>query len=277
MTDDDRMEGKALSEVLYERQGPIAIITLNRPEKLNAFNAQLLINFTKALDLAERDETARVVIVKGAGRAFSVGYDVSPGEYSPHHVNIAEDREWLHGAIEKWLRVWEFPKPVIAQVHGYCIAGATMLALCCDITIVSNECKIRWPSLPLGGGLISTMWTWLSGPKKAKEMSFIAGSEMTGAEAHFWGFANRAVPETDLEAVTLRMARQIARTPPDLLRLKKLAINRIMDIQGFRTAAMFGAEWDSIAHFSTGAMNVAEKIQELGLKGAIKWLEAQDE
>jgi enoyl-CoA hydratase len=277
MTDDDRMEGRALSEVLYERQGPIAIITLNRPEKLNAFNAQLLINFTKALDLAERDETARVVIVKGAGRAFSVGYDVSPGEYSPHHVNIAEDREWLHGAIEKWLRVWEFPKPVIAQVHGYCIAGATMLALCCDITIVSNECKIRWPSLPLGGGLISTMWTWLSGPKKAKEMSFIAGSEMTGAEAHFWGFANRAVPEAELEAVTLRMARQIARTPPDLLRLKKLAINRIMDIQGFRTAAMFGAEWDSIAHFSTGAMNVAEKIQELGLKGAIKWLEAQDE
>ena len=277
MTDGDRMEGEALTEVLYEKQGPIAIITLNRPEKLNAFNAQLLTNFTKALDLAERDEAARVVIVKGAGRAFSVGYDVSPGEYSPHHVNIAEDREWLHGAIEKWLRVWEFPKPVIAQVHGYCIAGATMLALCCDITIVSNECKIRWPSLPLGGGLISTMWTWLSGPKKAKEMSFIAGSEMTGAEAHFWGFANRAVPETDLEAVTLRMARQIARTPPDLLRLKKLAINRIMDIQGFRTAAMFGAEWDSIAHFSTGAMNVAEKIQELGLKGAIKWLEAQDE
>lgn len=277
MTDGDRQEGEALTEVLYESQGPIAIITLNRPEKLNAFGARMLSDFAKALDRAERDATARVVIVKGAGRAFSAGYDVSPGEYSPHHVNIAEDREWLHGAIEKWLRVWEFPKPVIAQVHGFCIAGATMLALCCDITIVSNECRIRWPSLPLGGGLISTMWTWLSGPKKAKEMSFIAGSEMTGAEAHFWGFANRAVPEAELEAVTLRMARQIARTPPDLLRLKKLAINRIMDIQGFRTAAMFGAEWDSIAHFSTGAMNVAEKIQELGLKGAIKWLESQDE
>ena len=270
-------QAKAVTEVLYERHGPIATITLNRPEKLNAFNAPLLANLMKAFDQAERDAEARVVIVKGAGRAFSVGYDISPGEYSPHHVNIAEDREWLHGAIEKWLKVWEFPKPVIAQVHGYCIAGATMLALCCDITLVSNECKIRWPSLPLGGGLISTMWTWLSGPKKAKEMSFIAGSEMTGAEAHFWGWANRAVPEVELEEVTLRMARQIAQTPPDLLRLKKLAINRIMEIQGFRTAAMFGAEWDSIAHFSKGAMNVADKIQELGLKDAIKWLESQGE
>jgi enoyl-CoA hydratase len=119
------------------------------------------------------------------------------------------------------------------------------------------------------------MWTWLVGPKKAREMSYIAGSEMTGTEAHLWGWANRAVPEAELEETTMAMARAISRTPADLLRLKKLAINRIMDIQGFRTAAMFGAEWDSIAHFGAGATAMTEKIKEVGVKGAISWLNAQ--
>jgi enoyl-CoA hydratase len=264
-----------LQTVRYHADGPIGTITLNRPDKMNAFSAQMLADFGSALTLAERDESVRVVIVRGAGRAFSVGYDISPGEFSPHDHNISEDREWLQAAIGQWLRVWESPKPVIAQVHGYCVAGATMLAICCDITLVADDASIRWPALPIGGGLIGAMWTWLVGPKKAKEMSFIAGSEMSGAEAHFWGWANRAVPAAELEAETVRMARQIARTPPDLLRIKKLAINRIMDIQGFRTAAMFGAEWDSIAHYTNGAAEMAGKIHELGLKGAIQWLQAE--
>src|SRR5713226_4591681 len=169
----------ASDTVLYEAQGLIGTIILNRPEKLNAFSRQMLADFEAALARAEADSAVRVVIIKGAGRAFSVGYDVSGSDPGP--AGIAEDREWLQDAIGKWLRVWDFPKPVIAQVHGYCCGGATMLAVCCDITLVSEECKIRWPALPLGGGLISTMWTWLSGPKKAKEMSFIAGSETSGA------------------------------------------------------------------------------------------------
>jgi enoyl-CoA hydratase len=264
-----------LETVLYQTRGAIGTIILNRPQKLNAFNDQLLRDLQSALDLAEHDPDVRVVILKGAGRAFSVGYDIGPSEYAPHEAVITSDRDWLQGAIERWLRVWEFPKPVIAQVHGYCCAGATMLAICCDITLVSSECKIRWPSLPIGSGLIGAMWTWLVGPKKAKEMSFIAGSEMSGTEAHLWGWANHAVPEAQLEETALRMAAQIARTPSDLLRLKKLAINRIMDVQGFRTTALFGAEWDVIGHFSKGAMGMVDKIHELGLKDAIKWFDAQ--
>ena len=259
-----------LQTVLYQADGPIGTITLNRPEKMNAFGAQMLADFGAALTQAERDDSVRVVIVKGAGRAFSVGYDISPGEFSPHEHNISEDREWLQAAINHWLRVWDFPKPVIAQVHGYCMAGATMLAICCDITLVADDASIRWPALPIGGGLIGPVWAWLVGPKKAKEMSFIAGSEMSGAEAHFWGWANHTVPAADLEARTLKMAQQIARTPPDLLRLKKLAINRVMDLQGFRTAMMFGAEWDSIAHYTQGATEMAGQIKALGLKGAIQ-------
>jgi enoyl-CoA hydratase len=103
-------------------------------------------------------------------------------------------------------------------------------------------------------------------------MSFIAGSEMSGVEAHFWGWANRSVPATELHGVSRQMATRISRTPPDLLRIKKLAINRVMDVQGFRTVAMFGAEWDAIAHYSKGAADMTAKIKELGLKGAIAWM-----
>jgi enoyl-CoA hydratase len=264
-----------MSTVLYEQVDSVAVVTLNRPDKLNAFNAEMLEDLMSALARAGADASVRVVVLKGAGRAFSSGYDVTPGEHSPQEKGIVQDREDLQGMIDKWIQVYEFPKPIIAQVHGFCIAGATMLAICCDITLVAEDCRIRWPSLPLGGGLISTMWTWLVGPKKAREMSYIAGSEMTGTEAHFWGWANRAVPAAELEAATMTMARAIARTPSDLLRLKKLAINRIMDIQGFRTAAMFGAEWDAIAHFGPGATRTTEKIKEVGVKGAIAWLGEQ--
>lgn len=264
-----------LPTVLYEPLGPIAVLTLNRPDKLNAFNAEMLAALMVALERAREDQAVRVVLLKGAGPAFSAGYDVAPGEHSPHDKGIAQDREDLQGMIEKWLQVYEFPKPIVAEVHGFCIAGATMLAICCDITLVAEDARIRWPSLPLGGGLISTMWCWLVGPKKAREMSYIAGSEMSGAEAHHWGWANRAVPASELPEAAMAMARAIARTPPDLLRLKKLAINRIMDIQGFRTAAMFGAEWDSIAHFGPGATETAAKIKELGVKGAIAWHQDQ--
>lgn len=266
----------ALQTVNYQVNEGIGTITLNRPDKMNAFNGQMLADFAAALTQAEHDDSVRVVILKGAGRTFSAGYDISRGESTPHDRNISEDRDRLQAAIDQWLRVWDFPKPVIAQVHGYCMAGATMLAICCDITLVAEDAIIRWPALPIGGGLIGPMWTWLVGPKKAKEMSFIAGSEMSGAEAHSWGWANRAVPAADLEAQTLRMAHQIARTPSDLLRLKKLAINRVMDAQGFRTTAMFGAEWDAIAHYTKGASTMTGKIQELGLKGAIEWLRDSD-
>ena len=104
--------------VAYETDGAVGTIILNRPHKLNAFSAQMLADFAAAVAHAGQDASVRVVIVRGAGRAFSAGYDISPGEFSPEDHTITEDREWLHSATEQWLRLWEFPKPVIAQVHG---------------------------------------------------------------------------------------------------------------------------------------------------------------
>lgn len=259
-------------EVLYEADGAIATLILNRPDKMNAFNLELFDALRQALDRAERDPAIRVVILKGAGRAFSVGMDLEGGK-SPAELGVTADRSRLQSHIEDFLRVWDFPKPVIGQVHGYCVAAATMLALACDITLISTDCKIRFPSIPIGGGFVSSFWTFFVGPKRAKEMDFIAGSQISGSDAEAWGFANRAFAPAELEARTRQMAAAIAKTPPDLLRLKKMAINRVVEWQGFRQAMIGGAEWDTLCHFSDGAREMRQRVVDLGMKEAIRSLQ----
>jgi enoyl-CoA hydratase len=260
-------------EVLYEADGPIATLILNRPDKMNAFNGELFAALRQALDRAEHDPAIRVVIIKGAGRAFSVGMDLEGGP-SPAQLGVTADRSRLQHHIEDFLHVWDFPKPVIGQVHGFCIAAGTMLALACDITLVSTDCRIRFPSIPIGGGFVSSFWTFFVGPKRAKEMDFIAGNEISGADAEVWGFANRAIPPAELAAKATHMAKAISKTPPDLLRLKKMAINRVVEWQGFRQAMIGGAEWDTLCHFSEGASEMRQRVVELGMKEAIKSLQA---
>ena len=180
-------------EVLYETDGPIATLILNRPDKMNAFNVELFTALGRALDKAEEDPAIRVVILKGAGRAFSVGMDLDGGP-SPAQLGVTGDRSRLQSHIEDFLRVWDFPKPVIAQVHGYCIAAATMLALASDITLVSTDCKIRFPSIPIGGGFVSSFWAFFVGPKRAKEMDFIAGKRDHRRGSRSLGFCQPCLP-----------------------------------------------------------------------------------
>lgn len=253
--------------VIYRPEGRIGYLILNRPEKLNAISPALIADFNTALDQADADDEVRVLIMKGAGRAFSVGMDLTAG-YKPNEMTITEDRDRLVMNMDWFLRVWDFRKPIVAEVHGYCCAAATMLALAADITLVSTDCKIRFPSIPLGGGFVSTFWTFFVGPKRAKEMDYIANSEISGSEAEAWGWANHAVAPTELEGFARDLAGKIARTPPDLLGLKKGAINRVMELQGFRQAAMGGVEWDTLCHFSAGAREMRQRIADRGLKGA---------
>ncbi|WP_051581706.1 enoyl-CoA hydratase/isomerase family protein [Pseudonocardia acaciae] len=246
-------------------------LVLNRPEKLNAFNTEMLDAFSRAVDALADDQDARCVILRGAGRAFSVGYDVRRAQGNGTEPGAYQDWRRLRRNLERWLAVWDLDKPVIAAVHGHCIGGASMLCVCADLTIVATDASVAWPSVPLGGGLLGPVSMWLTGMKRARELSYIAGSSMTGAEAADLGWANRAVPPGELLATARRTAREIARTPASLLRLKKLALNRVMESQGFRTAFLFGAEWDAIAHTTPENEAMVEQIRERGLKDAISW------
>jgi len=256
--------------VVWEREGDVGYVTLNRPEKLNAISLPMLREFDEVLDEAQRDDAARVIVIRGAGRAFSAGYDLNPAaEGRQHRGDTVDDFNRLRWMLERWLRLWDFPKPVIAQVHGFCLAGATQLCVMTDITIVAEDARIGLPSIPVGGGFITPMWTWLIGPKRAKEMSFIPGSQIDGRTAAAWGFANRAVPASRLEEDVRETARRIAVVPAKILQLKKASVNRTMDIQGFRTAIMLGVETDALLHASEPVQRLSGMIRESGLKGAI--------
>lgn len=259
--------------IMYEKDKPfskIATITLNRPEKLNALNQPLLREFGEALDDVGKDDEIRVVIIKGAGRAFSAGMDLTPapGERPAVRPDVEEDRQRTDNTTQRFLKIWDLPKPVIAQVHGYCLARAAQMVTFCDITIIAEDARIGMPSIPVGGGLLSPTLCWLIGPKLAKELSFNVGVHLTGKQlaAAGWG---RAVPADKLEEEVNTLAKSIARMPLPILRIKKQAINRVMDIQGFREAVHFGSEWDAILHYSKPVEEMARWIREKGLKQAI--------
>lgn len=165
--------------------------------------------------------------------------------------------------------VRDMPQPVIAQVEGHCIGGATQLCAMCDIVIAAEDARFAWPGLPLGGGFISPIWTWLVGPGRAKYMSFRPGSAINGLEAAEWGFATFAVPAADIAATVDGAAREIARVPLEILRVKKLAINRQMDVMGFAAAVKMGVEWDAILHQSDAVKEMRALVREKGIRGAI--------
>ena len=265
------------NEVLVERDGGIAWVTLNRPDKLNAMNTALLHRLSEVIDELGADDSARVLIIRGAGRAFSAGYDLQrdESEISEERTPV-QDYDRILGHIRLFERLWDLPKPVIAAVHGYCLAGATQLCIFCDITVVAENARVGWPSIPVGGGLISPMWSFLVGPKRAKQMSFVAGSQMSGTTSADWGWANYAVPEEELWTNVTALARDIAKVPLEILRMKKHAINRVAEIQGFRSAMSMGAETDALLHFSPAVNELQQLIKDKGLKGAISEFQSRD-
>jgi enoyl-CoA hydratase len=239
-------------------------------------NVALLDELSDALDRLAEDEQTRVVILRGEGRAFSTGYDIQRDE---SEVALERDITYDHARLERniarFMKIWDHPKPVIAAVHGYCLAGATQLCVFTDITVVAEDAKIGLPSIPIGGGYITPLWTPLVGPKRAKQMSFVAGSQISGTTASEWGWANYAVPADELLDNVRALGTEISRIPSEILRMKKLAVNRVAEVQGFRTIAPMGAETDALLHYSAAVERLTATIRELGLKDAIQKFKAE--
>ncbi len=258
--------------VTVERDGRIVTIGLNRPEKMNAITTDLQDDLLAALEECERDPGVHVAIVKGVGRGFSAGYDVAGGNDIP--VGVTGDRDWLERVLKGWLRIWDLRLAVLAQVHGVCLAGGTQLASICDITFVAEDCKVGTPQLPLGAGYVSAFWTWLVGPKKAKEIFFPTGTIITGTEAVEMGLFNRAYPADQLEAAMWAYAERVARTPKDIIALQKQSVNRVQEAQGFRQALMQSVEVDTIAHVSPAVKEINRHIAAHGLRETLRAFQA---
>ena len=258
--------------VRYETDGRVATVTLDRPEKLNAISPQLQRDLVAALEEAEADPAIHVAVVAGAGRAFSVGYDITVG--GTGGGGVTGDRAGLERMMRSWLRIWDLPLPVVAKVHGYCLAGGTQLAAICDVTFVADDTRVGTPQLPLGAGYVASIWTWMVGAKRAKEMFFPTGEMITGAEAADWGLFNRSVPAAELDDAVAEYVARVARTPKEILALQKQSANRIQDIQGFRQAMLQAVEVDAIAHASPPVKAINAHIREHGLRATLQAFEA---
>ena len=260
--------------VAYETDERIATITLNRPEKLNALSIPLQHELVAALKAAEADKAVRVIVLKGAGRAFCAGYDLAHGIDGPTAPGAALsaviDATGLEDTLRRLLTIWDLRKPVIAQVHGFCLAGGTQLALICDVTIAAEDATFGIPQLPVGIGFVLPFWTWLIGPKKAREIFYKIGSKISAPEALKLGMINDTAPAAGLDARVRAEARAMAETPPEILQLAKRAINQTQEVQGFRESLQFGVDIDALSHQSHAVRTVNRLIKEEGLRSALQ-------
>jgi enoyl-CoA hydratase len=222
-------------------------ITLNRPEKRNALNHDLRAQVLHALRAADEDPDVHVMIVRGAGPSFSAGYDLgggSDGVEAPYFTAGGEGHHPRH-VTDGWMSIWELRKPVIAQVHGHCLAGGSELATGCDIVYMAEDALMGYPAVRFGVPDMQ-FHPWLVGMRRGMEM-VLTGDSIDGIEAAERGWATRAYPADELEARTLEQACRIAALPPDIVALNKRAIHRQMDVMGFRQGIRQGTELCSLA------------------------------
>ena len=279
---------KEFETLLLEVDGPVGTITLNRPAKLNSLSLQLREEFLAALDLLNPGDVIRVVRLRGAGRAFCTGYDLQGGydvmskqerirtnafdEVSKiGESHIAQDRDNLR-QVANWLhRIRRFRKPLVAQVHGYCLAGGLDLIGVCDNVFAAEDAQIGHPAsralgLPTTLGLLPVK----AGPLKTKEMLF-TGDTVSGSEAQQWQIINRAVPASELDEFVTRYCRRIALLPLDLLTVHKDVVNRWVDNMGYGPSVEATVDLNSISHQSPFVAEFRRRASAESLKAALEW------
>lgn len=254
-------------DLLVEFDGPITWITLNRPAKRNALTHGMFDTLSATL-ASEKTSSSKVIIIKGADGHFSAGHDLSNDSVEVNEPgDTLDDLNRQRFYLDTFFQIFDHPKPVIAAVDGYCIAGATQILPFCDFVVTSDTAAISAsPMLPIGGGFISPLLAYKVGISRAKLLSFIPGKAISGKEAVEWGLAVQSVPSADLIATVKSLALEIARTPTSVLSLKKMAINRTLEAQGFRGYAYAGAETDVIVHGIKEVNEYKKYIAKDGLK-----------
>jgi enoyl-CoA hydratase len=251
----------AYEHILVDRPLPgVQRITLNRPEKRNALSNALRRELFAALEAADLDAELRVSVLRGAGRCFSSGFDLSSDLSSdqPYHT-AAGDGAWSRHVTQGWFGLWDLAKPVIAQIHGYALAGGTELATACDLVYVAEDAQIGYPVVRLISPPDMQFFPFVVGMRAAMEL-MLTGDSIGGAEAVALGFANRAFPAAELDARVLEIAERVAKIPSDLQQLNKRSVHRALDVMGARTALRAGSELQALATHQRSVQAFLENI-----------------
>jgi enoyl-CoA hydratase len=265
--------------LLYGEADAVATITLNRPDSLNTIVPPMPEEVEAAVERAVRDETVKVIVVRGAGRAFCAGYDFGEGFHRWDEA-LTTDGEWDPGKdfvaatapalapTQKLMSVWRAPKPVIAQVHGWCVGGGSDFALCADLVIASEDARIGTPYSRMWGAYLSGMWLYRLGLAKAKEYALL-GKPLSGTEAAEVELINRAVPFDRLEQTVAETARELASIPASQLAAMKLVVNHAYENMGLASTQTLGPILDGLMRNTPDAKRFIERAEQEGVSAAI--------
>ncbi len=265
--------------LVYAVDGAIATITLNRPEELNTIVPPMPEEFEAAIGRAVRDPAVKVIVLRGAGRAFCAGYDFGDGF---HHweENLNTGGKWDPGKdfvfatadaiapTQKFMSMWRAPKPVIAQVHGWCVGGGSDTALCADIVIASDDAQIGTPYARMWGCYLSGMWLYRLGLTKAKEYA-LTGRPLSGRRAAEVGLINRSVPFDQLEATVRQTAEQLASIPASQLAAMKLIVNQAYENMGLNSTQTLGTILDGLMRNTPDALEFIRIAEGEGVRAAV--------
>ena len=265
------------NKVLYEKDGRIGRITLNRPDVLNAIDDELPGALAEAVARAEADPGIHVMVLSGNGAGFCSGYDLN-AYTSPNDQNQAvQDMPWdpiqdytfMWRNTEYFMSLWRAMKPVICKVHGFALAGGSDIALCADIIIMSRTAKIGYMPARVWGCPTTAMWIYRVGAEKAKRMLF-TGDKISGEEAQEIGLIFKAVPEDQLDTEVETLARRIATVPINQLAMQKMLVNQAIEATGMTNVQRLATIFDGMARHSPEGLKFKRRVEEVGWKQAVK-------
>jgi enoyl-CoA hydratase/carnithine racemase len=265
--------------ILYATEGPVARITINRPQQLNTIVPPMPDEIQAAVGRAIRDAEVKVIVLRGAGRAFCAGYDFGEG-FAAWDDLIASDGAWDPGKdfavataaelspTQKLMSIWRSPKPVIAQVHGWCVGGGSDFALCADLVVASEDAQIGTPYSRVWGAYLSGMWIYRLGLTRAKYHA-LTGRPLSGREAADVGLINEAVPFERLEQTVAALAADLASIPSSQLAAMKLVVNQAYESMGLAATQALGSVLDGLMRNTPEARRFIDVADEEGVRAAV--------
>lgn len=270
--------------VLYEERDSLAIITLNRPEKLNTLNEDVIQGIADSVDAATASPDVSAIVLRGAGRTFTAGYDLNPGEgrrgfparfgarqveHRPGAWDPVRDYAFMGHNMKRFMKLWECPKPVVAQLHGYALGGGTDLILCADLIFMAEDAIIGYPPSRVYGTPTTMMWVYRLGLEHARQF-LLSGDQIDAATALRIGLVSKVFPLDRLPEETERYARRFANIPANQLALNKMLINQAYENMGLRTTQMFGTLFDGVTRHTEEALRWQESFREIGFRETIR-------
>jgi enoyl-CoA hydratase len=263
--------------VLFERDGRVARLTLNRPEVLNAINDELPEQLRAAVERANADPEVHVIVLSGAGKAFCSGYDLKRYAETPRPVPGSQDMPWdpmidyqfMSRNTACFMSLWRSLKPTVAKVHGYAVAGGSDIALCCDLVVMAEDAKIGYPPARVWGCPTTAMWVYRVGAERAKRM-LLTGDLIDGREAKAWGLVTDAVPAAELDARVDALVQRMASVPKNQLMMQKLMVNQAYENMGMASTQLIATLFDGIARHTPEGVAFKARCEQAGFAQAVR-------